>query len=155
MGKVASTWRSKSSSVNSIKIYFMPVNFKIQVTKEIIAQCKEVGVLDDVDIIGNKCPIAVAMKGIFPEVHVSNLYFYPFGRDVERKIDLPQIAQNFINLFDSLCTIAKTRLLIPAFEFEIEIPDEVIESISIEKDLVDCTTNNTKMPNTKNLIFNK
>lgn len=131
----------------------MSVNFKIQVTKEIIAQCKEVGVLDDVDIIGNKCPIAVAIMHIFPEVHVSNLFIYPFGRDVERKIILPQIAQNFINLFDSLCTITKTRLLIPAFEFEIEIPDEVIDRISIENDWLDCTNNNTKRTNTKAMVF--
>jgi len=109
----------------------MPVTFKIQVTKEIITQCKEVGVLDNADIIGNKCPIAVAVKHIFPEVHVSNYYLFPFGMYAEQKIPLSPVAQNFIKLFDSLSQIPRTRSLIPAFEFEIEIPDTVLEQIDI------------------------
>ncbi|HLK30890.1 MAG TPA: hypothetical protein VKT28_20100 [Puia sp.] len=110
----------------------MPVNFKIQVTKEIIAQCKEVGVLGNADIIGNECPIAVAVKHIFPDVHVTNFYLFPFGMNTENKILLSPIAQNFVNLFDSLSMIPRTRLLIPAFEFEIEMPDSVLEQIKIE-----------------------
>ena len=109
----------------------MPVNFKIQVTKEIITQCKEVGALNNADIIGNKCPIAIAVKHIFPEVHVTNFYLFPFGMHTENKIPLSPIAQNFIKLFDSLSMIPRTRLIIPAFEFEIEIPDTVLEQIDI------------------------
>jgi hypothetical protein len=111
----------------------MAVIFKIQVTKEIISQCKEVGALDNRDIIGNKCPIAVAVKHIFPEVHVSNYYLFPFGMRTEQKIPLSLIAQNFIKLFDSLCMIPRTRSIIPAFEFEIEIPDTVLEQIDIRE----------------------
>jgi hypothetical protein len=111
----------------------MAVNFNIQITKEIITQCKEVGVFDDIDSIGDKCPIAVAIKHIFPEVHVSDHFIYPFGRDIEKKIDLPAVAQHFVNLFDSLRPIPRTRLLIPAFDFDIDIPDEVIEKIDIRE----------------------
>jgi len=115
----------------------MPVPFKIHVTKQIIAQCKEVGVLDDVDIIGDICPIAVAIKNLFPNVHVSNEHIFPFGMDTKSKIPLPKKAQEFINEFDSLSISTDLRLLIPELEFEIAIPDEVIEKISIAKDITE------------------
>ena len=113
--------------------FVMPVNFKIQVTKEIIRQCKDVGVFDNADIVGNKCPIAVAVKHIFPDVHISNFYLFPFGMHTEIKMPLSPIAQNFIKLFDSLCQIPRTRLIIPAFEFEIEIPDTIVEQVDIRE----------------------
>lgn len=111
----------------------MPVSFKIQVTKEIISQCKDVGALNNADIIGNKCPIAVAIKHIFPDVHVSNFYLFPFGMHTEQKILLSPVAQNFIKLFDSLSMIPRTRSIIPAFEFKIDIPDSVLEQIDIRE----------------------
>jgi hypothetical protein len=111
----------------------MPVSFKIQVTKEIVLQCIDVGTFNNADIIGNKCPIAVAVKHIFPEVHVSNFYLFPFGMLTEQKILLSPIAQNFIKLFDSLSMIPRTRTIIPAFEFKIEIPDSVLEQIDISE----------------------
>jgi hypothetical protein len=111
----------------------MPVIFKIQVTKEIISKCKDVGTLGNGDIVGNKCPIAIAVNHIFPEVHVSNFYLFPFGMHTEQKILLSPIAQNFIKLFDSLSMIPRTRLIIPAFEFKIEIPDSVLEQIDISE----------------------
>ena len=111
----------------------MAVAFKIQVTKHIIANCKFCRVLEDAEMVGSNCPIAVSIKHIFPKVHVSNHFIFPFGINGETKIDMPSIAQNFVNLFDSLCAIPKTRLLIPEFEFDIEIPDEVLEGINIEE----------------------
>ncbi|MES1218765.1 MAG: hypothetical protein ABUT20_24890 [Bacteroidota bacterium] len=111
----------------------MPVNFKIQVTKEIIRHCKDVGVWDDEDNTGNNCPIAVAIKHIFPDVHVSDFYLSPLGLNASTKIHLAPIAQNFIKVFDSLRKIPRTRLLIPAFEFDIEIPDSILEQIDIKE----------------------
>ncbi|MBS1577906.1 MAG: hypothetical protein JST09_21595 [Bacteroidetes bacterium] len=109
----------------------MPVNFKIEVTKEIIAQCIEIGAPGNSDIVGNKCPVAIAVKPIFPEVHVSNFYLFPFGMHTEHKILLSPVARNFVKLFDSLSMIPKTRSIIPAFEFTIEIPDTVLAQIDI------------------------
>lgn len=137
MGKTARTWRDEPELVNSLKHFTMPVPFKIHVTKQIIAQCKEVGVLDDVDIIGDICPIAIAIKDLFPEVHVSNQYIFPLGMNTEAKIPLPKKAQEFINEFDSLSISTDLRLHLPALEFEIQIPDEVIETISIAKDITE------------------
>ncbi|MBS1936137.1 MAG: hypothetical protein JST96_19210 [Bacteroidetes bacterium] len=109
--------------------------FKIRVTRKIIHQCKYAGTPGDENILGNVCPVAVAVKDMFPYVYVANDFLYPYGKDTNLKIELPSIAKHFITLFDSLSTDIETRLLIPTFEFDIEIPDEVIEMIKIEKDL--------------------
>jgi len=118
--------------------------FKIQVTEEIIHQCKDAGVPGEAEVLGNVCPIATTIKDMFPDVYVANEYLFPYGQKSTLKIKLPQIARNFINLFDSLCMMPNVRLKIPAFEFEIEIPEEVIEKVSIENVMADYTNNNTK-----------
>ena len=48
----------------------MPVKYSISVTKEIIRKCKDLGIEDDIDILGDKCPVALALKHLFPAVHV-------------------------------------------------------------------------------------
>ena len=48
-------------------------------------------------------------------------------------IPLPIIAQHFIKLFDGFYLTPKLRLLLPEFEFTIDIPDEVIEQINIDE----------------------
>jgi len=115
----------------------MPVPFKIKVTKEIIALSKNCG-SEELEIIGENCAIALALKDIFPEVNVTGAYIYPFGIDHdnkwgELKIALPKIAQDFIGVFDSLFEIPNQRLRLPEFEFEISIPDEIIAQINIDE----------------------
>ena len=115
----------------------MPVQFKIKVTKEILELSRNCG-QHEFEIVGKNCAIAVALKDIFPEVFVSGYYIHPFGSDKENKlaeleIPLPKIAQDFVRLFDSLCSIPGVRLLLPEFEFEISIPDEIISRINIEE----------------------
>ena len=63
---------------------------------------------------------------------------HPFGIDDnhrwnEFEIALPKIAQDFIKVFDSLCKIPNQRMLLPEFEFEISIPDEIISEINIDE----------------------
>jgi hypothetical protein len=115
----------------------MPTPFKIAITKEIIAHCKNCGVGNETHRIENNCAIAVALTNIFPKVHVTNLCIFPFGIDGDKekdlKIPLPLIAQQFIKLFDGFRLTPKLRLLLPAFEFTIDIPDEVIEQINIDE----------------------
>jgi len=115
----------------------MPVPFKIKVTKEILALSKDCG-QNEIEIIGKNCAIALAMKDIFPEVFVSGYYIHPFGSDDEDpmanlEIPLPKIAQDFVRLFDSLSAIPGVRPMLPEFEFEISIPDEIIAEINIEE----------------------
>jgi|SRR5450631_1908411 len=115
----------------------MPVPFKIKVTKEILALSKDCG-QNELEIIGKNCAIALALKDIFPDVFVSGYYIHPFGSDDENpmaslEIPFPKIAQDFVRLFDSLSAIPSARLMLPEFEFEISIPDEIIAEINIEE----------------------
>jgi hypothetical protein len=114
----------------------MPTQFKIAITKEILAQCKNCGTGNDAGRIENNCAIAIALADIFPKVYVTDLYIFPFGIDgdnkKDKKIPIPGIAQQFIKLFDGFRFTPRLRLLLPEFEFTIDIPDEVIEQINID-----------------------
>jgi hypothetical protein len=115
----------------------MAVSFKIKVTKEILELSKGCGA-EELEIIGENCAIALAVKEIFPDVVVTGDFIYPFGVDDndqwdELKILLPKMAQDFIKNFDSLYKIPNQRLRLPEFEFEISIPDEIISQINIDE----------------------
>ena len=113
----------------------MPTQFKIAITKEIIAQCKNCGTGNGTHKIENNCAIAFALADIFPKVYVTNFFIFPLGIDGDNdtKIQMPLIAQQFIKLFDGFRFSPKLRLLLPTFEFIIDIPDEVIEQINIDE----------------------
>ena len=115
----------------------MPVTFEIKITKEILAGSKECGTHNDLEKIGNNCAIALAVKDIFPNVFVTTHHIYPFGIDDDRynrlSIPLPGVALNFIKIFDSLRSIHNARLCLPEFEFNIDIPDEIISLIDIDE----------------------
>ena len=115
----------------------MPSQLKIAITKEIIEQCKNCGNENEEHEIGKNCAVAFALIDIFPNVYVTNYYIFPFGIEYEKeqilKIPLPIIAQQFIKLFDGFCLTPKLRLLLPEFEFTIDVPDEVIEQINIDE----------------------
>ena len=85
--------------------------------------------------IENNWPIAFALADIFPKVYVTNYCIFPFGIDGDKekdiKIPMPVIAQQFIKLFDGFRFSPRLRLMLPEFEFTIDIPDEVIEQINI------------------------
>ena len=112
----------------------MPTQFKIAITKEVIAQCINCGIEGDNRLVENNCAIAMALSDIFPEVYVTNRYIFPFGIDHEKKLQMPIpiIAQQFIKLFDGFRLTPRLRLLLPEFEFTIDIPDEIIDQINIE-----------------------
>ncbi len=115
----------------------MPTQFKIAITKEIIEHCKNCGTENEAHKIGKECAVAFALSDIFPNVYVTNYYIFPLGIDFEKgkdiKIPMPVIAQQFIKLFDGFHLTPTLRLLLPEFEFTIDVPDEVIEEINIEE----------------------
>jgi hypothetical protein len=129
----------------------MSSQLKIAITKEIIEQCKNCGNENDEHEIGNNCAVATALIDIFPNVYITNHYILPFGIEHEKernlKIPLPIIAQHFIKLFDAFRLAPKVRLLLPEFEFTIDVQDEVIEHINIDevRELVKGWTN-THLP---------
>src|SRR5258705_4240449 len=114
----------------------MPAEFKIAITKEIISHCKNCGTGNEAPRIENNCAIAFALADIFPKVYVTNLCIFPFGIDGDKendiKIPIPIIAQQFIKLFDGFRFTPRLRLLLPEFEFTINLSDEVIEQINID-----------------------
>jgi hypothetical protein len=115
----------------------MSTQFKISITKDIIDRAKHCGTENDIYQMGRNCAIALALKDIFPEVYVTNYLIFPFGIDAndekDVKIPLPTIAQQFIKLFDGFYLTPNLRLLLPQFEFMIDIPDEVINAINIDE----------------------
>ena len=112
----------------------MSVQFNISITKEILRQSKNCS--SQVPENGSHCAIAVALKDIFPDVFVSAHCIYPFGNISEAAgricIPLPVVARQFIKLFDGFYLTPSLRLLLPEFDFAIEIPDEVIDRINID-----------------------
>lgn len=114
----------------------MPAQFKIAITKEILAQSKNCGTGHDTGRLENNCAIAIALAEIFPEVYVTDQYIFPFGIESDKtkniKISMPGIAQQFVKLFDGFRYTPRLRLLLPEFEFIIDLPDEVIEQINID-----------------------
>ena|ERR1700759_4473303 len=111
----------------------MPVTYSIHVTREIIRSCKLLGIADDVDVIGDKCPVALALKDLFPDVHVSNRYIFPCGMDTAMKIELPSRVTDFINKFDTLSSSPDLRLKFKGFKFDLIIPENIIKNINIEE----------------------
>lgn len=113
----------------------MPTHFNVAITKEIIKECKNCGI--ELHAAERNCAIAVALRDIFPNVYVSNFSIYPFGidfkTDKEIKIPLPLVARQFIKLFDGFSHLPQLRLLLPEFDFMLEIPDDIIEEIDIEE----------------------
>ncbi len=113
----------------------MPIQFTIVVTKDIIKKCRNCGI--ELHVAERDCAVALALRDIFPNVYVTNYSIYPFGidlkKDKEIKIPLPVVAQQFIKLFDGFSHMPQLRLLLPEFEFSVEIPDDVIEQIDIEE----------------------
>jgi len=104
-------------------------NLKIRVTKQILEEskyCKPEQYLFN-------CAIALAVRDIFPRATVGADFIRLFNDDIieVKQIELPIIAKNFIRVFDT-CEYKKRTLLDP-IEFEISIPDEVIEEINIEE----------------------
>src|ERR1041385_86718 len=113
----------------------MATQFKIRITKDIISQCKYCGIDNDVYEMGRNCAIAFALRDIFPQVYVTNFFVFPFGIDQGQalKMELPLIAQQFIKLFDGFYLTPNLRLLLPEFDFTIDIPNEVIDTINIDE----------------------
>lgn len=116
----------------------MPVQFKIVITKQILEASRLCGIENDLFTIGRNCAIANAMKHIFPDIFVSGYDIFPFGAGNDDSIKqirlpLPVVAQHFVRLFDGFRLTPALRLLLPEFEFNIDIPDEVIALINIDE----------------------
>jgi hypothetical protein len=115
----------------------MSVQFKISITKDIIHQSKNCGIDNDLYKMGTDCAVAVALQDIFPQVYVTNFYIFPFGienNEVKHlKIALPLVAQQFVKLFDGFWFAPNLRLMLPEFQFTVDVPNEIINVIDIDE----------------------
>lgn len=125
----------------------MSTKLQIRVTKAILnksAYCGHVKsegqyIASDDETVspGTNCAIALAVRDIFPEAHVSGLFIYPFGLnipDIIPAIPLPTSAIFFIQNFDD--KMPDQRRKMEPFEFEIDVPDNVLQhAFPIEADL--------------------
>lgn len=110
---------------------------KIKVTKEILEKSKHCGTIPGVRVIDN-CPVALAVRDIFPKASVIGT-IYPFGFDTKKyergikmeTIPLTQEVRWFIVKFDE--ANPSERISLPELEFEVHIPDSIIEKINIDE----------------------
>ena len=98
---------------------------KIKVTKDILERSKMC-----LTNVGYNCAVALAVRDIFPRAWVEDDCIMPVSVE-QTKIPLPESATDFISKFDRYD--AEERVNMPELEFEISIPDEVIEKINIEE----------------------
>lgn len=97
----------------------------VSVTKDIIARSYRCGTDNEIDMIGNHCPIALALIERFPDVFVSGTQIHPFGDESDESFPLPDEAVEFICHFDSLAETPEERMGLPELVFEVALEEEV------------------------------
>lgn len=110
----------------------MSVKLKIKVTRDIYersANCPA-------NIRSSGCAIAEAVREVFPDATVGR-HTMLFDRFTQSFANLPAKARKMTFLFDQ--STSEQRALLPEFEFEIDVPDEVINKIDIS-DIEKCST---------------
>ncbi|MDE3214362.1 MAG: hypothetical protein KGM98_14100 [Bacteroidota bacterium] len=116
----------------------MAVRYTIRVSKSVLAKSLNCGSYNQLGAIEENCAIAISLHHLFPSVRVTKNAIHPFGRTCMagtymESIELPKVARDFINVFDSLVSMPHLRLLLPEFDFEISIPDKVLSRIDISE----------------------
>lgn len=96
----------------------MSIKIKIKVTRETIDKSEQKN--------ARSCTIANTLRDIFPDPSVTLLSIYPFGSaDWDATIPVSLEMREFITQFDR----ATDKKQVKPCEFELEIPDNVIESL--------------------------
>ena len=108
------------------------MKLKIKVTKEILKKSMWCGTEKCQQWTTQSCAIALAVRDIFPNAHVGGTYIAITHFDKISIINLPYKATRFIKTFDFLKNLPKMRLQLPEFDFEIEIPEGLINEINID-----------------------
>jgi hypothetical protein len=102
---------------------------RIKITKEILYKSRFCGFLDQKEIFTN-CAISVAVRDIWPnaQVMMDSIIFDP---QINAYAKLPLETTFYLTMFD--CASVFERNNLPEHEFEIEVPDTVINSINIDE----------------------
>lgn len=109
------------------------MKLKIKVTKEILYKsryCRS----DEAGAAAMNCAISLAVRDIFPNAFVGLvlMYFDNNGkRGIGEAVKNHGSTVSFINKFD--VSSPEERIKMPEYEFEIEVPESVIEKINIDE----------------------
>lgn len=103
----------------------------IKITKDVLRRsmmCKALHAATS-----SNCAIALAVRDLLPNMHIGFTHIHNSSDlcNGTAIIELPLVAQLFITKFDSLADYPEERLTLPEFSFELKLPADVIESISI------------------------
>jgi hypothetical protein len=109
---------------------------KIKITKQILKDSMLCS-----NNTGQNCAIGKAICAIFPNSWVGrreitfykDQYLFNKARNEITDTPLPIEAIEFISKFDSLVDDKNARLALPEFEFEITIPENVINQINLDE----------------------
>lgn len=82
-------------------------------------------------LVTQNCAIAVAVRDVFPKASVVPNFINL--NHINEEMELPLEATKFIREFDALADNPEKRLKMTPFDFEIDVPDKVIDSIGIEE----------------------
>lgn len=108
------------------------MKLKIKVTKEVLAATMRCGTFNNHEKISENCAIAFAVRDIFPMAMVGYENLRPLGcMNPNLIIKLDGETTYFIQNFDSIKNYPELRLTLPEYEFEIELPDELVDLVNI------------------------
>ncbi len=102
------------------------LTMRIHITKDVLKR----SMLCEDQVHNQNCAIALAIRDIFPRACV---WVSCIAEDDIEIIQLPVEAQKFIRAFDSLSKNPSARLDLPEFSFDIEVPEEVVNSIGLSE----------------------
>jgi hypothetical protein len=109
------------------------MKLKIKVTKEILRKSMLCGTTFGSKVAAN-CAVSLAVREIFPNALTGNDSIVIDSLNLSKgEILLPYEAMVFIRKFDGLKIIPHLRPHLPELEFEVELPQDYIDSINIDE----------------------
>lgn len=106
---------------------------KIKVTKEILRKSMMCGTDGNTDGLTQNCAIALAVREIFPRAMVNKMKIYLDSNFDAPTIQLSWRAWEFVLNFDSLARTPHLRLEMAELEFEVDLPQAVIDAVNISE----------------------
>jgi hypothetical protein len=107
------------------------MKLQINITKKILSRAMFCGTALATGATSENCAIALAVRDLFPQAIVTTDTIYYMC--INANSLLPTEARAFIEVFDDLVEIPENRLNLEEFSFEINVPEEVIDSIGLEQ----------------------
>lgn len=104
---------------------------KIKVTHDVLVKSQFCSVDTTGNKVGENCAIALAVRDIFPDALVGTTEIAPYGWKQSEHIQLPIEAMRFIRDFD--VAPPQKRVKMNPIEFEVSVPESIIEKINIDE----------------------